>query len=152
MRLMRRSTIVMAALAVTACGGGDDQPPAADTAPPATTQTQPAGGDESALADVELPEGVTHEMVAAGQTIFNQQTCFTCHGQNAAGGPLAPPLTDQDWLNTDGSYEEIVEVVRNGVAQPQEFPAPMPAMGGAPLSEEQIRQVAAYVYAVSRGS
>lgn len=152
MQFRRGAGIVTTAFVLAACGGGDDETPAGDTAPPPATQTSAAGSDVSAFADVELPEGVTHEMVAQGQAIFNSQTCFTCHGQNATGGPLAPALNDQDWLNTDGSYEEIVEVVRNGVAQPQEFPAPMPAMGGAPLSEEQIRQVAAYVYAVSRAS
>jgi mono/diheme cytochrome c family protein len=45
----------------------------------------------------------------------------------------------------------IEGVVRNGVPQPKQFPAPMPAMGGAPLSDEQVRAVAAYVYSISHG-
>lgn len=144
--------IVVAGLVLGACGGDADD--AATTGQAPAQSTAPAGdasaADVSAFANVQLPDGVTLDMVAEGQTIFNRQTCFTCHGQNATGGPLAPPLNDQDWLNTDGSYENIVEVIRNGVLQPVEYPAPMPAMGGSPLSEEQIQQVAAYVYAVSR--
>jgi mono/diheme cytochrome c family protein len=118
-----------------------------------TTVSACASADDSASAigeNVELPAGVTREMVAAGQQLFNQQTCFTCHGRNAAGGPLAPALDDGEWLNTDGSYDAIVAVIRDGVPQPRRFTAPMPAMGGTPLQDEQIRQLAAYVYAVSR--
>jgi mono/diheme cytochrome c family protein len=64
---------------------------------------------------------------------------------------LGPALTDQEWLNTDGSYEGIMDVVRTGVAEPVQFQAPMPPMGGIQLSDEQIRQVAAYVYSLSHG-
>ncbi|HSJ23127.1 MAG TPA: c-type cytochrome [Longimicrobiales bacterium] len=139
--MLRRTAALMAVAMVTACGGADDSTPG-------TTGGSAAGN--GALPMVELPEGVTQDMVAAGQQVFNQQTCFTCHGRNATGSPLAPALNDGEWLNTDGSFDEIVRVIREGVAQPVQFPAPMPAMGGAPLSEDQIRQVAAYVYAVSR--
>ncbi|HEX6135140.1 MAG TPA: cytochrome c [Longimicrobiales bacterium] len=102
-------------------------------------------------ATVELPEGVTQDMVAAGQEIFGGPgVCFACHGANGVGGPLAPPLDDATWLNIDGSYETIVATVTNGVPQPKEFAAPMPARGGAPLTDEQVRQVSAYVYSISR--
>ena len=64
---------------------------------------------------------------------------------------LGPNLTDQEWLNTDGSYDGIVNIVRTGVPQPVEAASPMPPMGGAQLSDDQIRAVAAYVYVLSRG-
>ena len=134
-----------ALVVVGACGGdGADAPPAdtgTGTAPTATIG-----------ANVQLPEGVTQEMVTQGKTIFETSTCWTCHGMDAAGGPLAPSLRDTDWLNNDGSYEGIVEIVRVGVPQPVEHPGVMPPMGGAQLTEEQIRQVSAYVYAISHGS
>jgi mono/diheme cytochrome c family protein len=107
--------------------------------------------DAAAFADVELPAGVTAEMAARGEWLFNRQTCFTCHGRNATGAPLAPALNDQQWLNTDGSFDAIVAIIRDGVSQPVQYPSPMPPMGGVPLSEEQVRYLAAYVYAVSRG-
>lgn len=108
-------------------------------------------GEAPSLADVALPEGVTQEMVAAGDEIFNGvATCHACHGQSAAGGPLAPSLNDSDWLHIDGSFDALVQIITAGVPAPQQFPAPMPPMGGSALSEEQVRQVAAYVFAISR--
>jgi mono/diheme cytochrome c family protein len=114
--------------------------PATDA--PATTPGAPAG---------HLPEGITQEMVAQGQQLFTGQgNCFTCHGMDGRGTTLAPDLTDGQWINaTTGEFEEVVEVVRTGVAQPRQYPAPMPPMGGASLSDEQVRAVSAYVYSLS---
>jgi mono/diheme cytochrome c family protein len=152
-----RSGLLAAAavVVVSACGGdaAEQATPADEPAtgvPEAPSQPaepqQPTGG-----ADVELPAGVTQEMVAQGGQIFNEQICFSCHGANGVGTALAPALTDQEWLNTDGSYEGIMGVVRNGVSEPVQFPAPMPPMGGIQLNDEQIQQVAAYVYSLSHG-
>lgn len=105
----------------------------------------------STTAAVELPEGVTQEMVAQGDEIFHRgATCFTCHGAGGAGGPLAPALNEDDWIHIDGSYESLVQVIVAGVPTPQQYPAPMPPLGGSALSDEQVRQIAAYVYAISR--
>jgi hypothetical protein len=43
-----------------------------------------------------------------------------------------------------------VQVVTNGVPQPKQHPAPMPPKGGAPLTDQQVRAVAAYVFSISR--
>jgi mono/diheme cytochrome c family protein len=115
---------------------------------PVDSAAQPAGGDN--IASVQLPAGVTQEMVSAGQQLFSSSTCWTCHGANGTGGQLAPPLNDAQWLNIDGSYDAIVATVANGVPQQKQYPAPMPPKGGAPLTDEQVRQVAAYVFALSR--
>jgi cbb3-type cytochrome c oxidase subunit III len=91
-------------------------------------------------------------MAAQGQTIFSSTgNCYTCHGPDAKGTALAPDLTDGDWLNTDGTYSSIVQVIHSGVATPKQYPAPMPAMGGAALSDEQVNQVAAYVWSLGGG-
>lgn len=152
MRRIYSGAMLAGFLAFTACAGGDDaaEQPADTAVQPAETGTpaeQPA-----AASNVALPEGVTPEMVAEGQQVFNGTICFSCHGMNGVGGPLAPALNDQEWLNiADGSYEQIVEVVKTGVATPKQFPAPMPAMGGAQLTDEQVNAVAAYVYSISHG-
>jgi len=57
-------------------------------------------------------------------------------------------------VQTDGSYEAIVKVITTGVPVDSivdpTFPEPMPARGGTqPLSDEQIRSLAAYVYSLS---
>lgn len=102
------------------------------------------GGGESSI---------TPAMIALGDSIFHGQaaggTCFTCHGQNAKGTTLAPDLTDKTWIDGDGTYNYIVQRVTTGVPQPKQHPAPMPPMGGASLSQSQIRSVASYVYSLS---
>jgi mono/diheme cytochrome c family protein len=107
--------------------------------------------DVARFSAVELPPAVSPEMAARGARLFNQQTCFTCHGRDGAGAPLAPALDNQQWLNTDGSWESLVTVIRDGVPRPVHYPSPMPAMGGTRLTDDQIRDLAAYVYALSRG-
>lgn len=98
----------------------------------------------------ELPEGVTPEMVEQGQEIFTGNgLCATCHGANGEGTPLAPNLSDSDWLNIDGSYDAIVELVNTGVPTPKEHPAPMLPKGGSDITDDQVRAVAAYVWTLS---
>ena len=99
-----------------------------------------------------LPEGVTVAMAEEGQAIFNGTTgiCFTCHLREGGGGPLAPNLTDATWLNIDGGYESIVNIVMTGVPQPIEHPGLMQPRAGMPLTDDQVRSVAAYVFTLSR--
>lgn len=93
---------------------------------------------------------VTTVLVSQGYRIFHSAgNCFACHGKNAKGSPLAPDLTDQTWLNTDGSYAGIATLVNTGVAQPKNFPNPMPAGGGVHLERDQVCALAAYVYSLS---
>ena len=89
-------------------------------------------------------------MVKEGQQIFTSTgNCYTCHGPDAKGTQLAPNLTDSEWLNISGKYDEIVKTIQTGVPQPKQHPAPMPAMGGAQLTDDQVKAVAAFVW--SRG-
>lgn len=108
-------------------------------------------GEPVETAPVQLPEGVTEAMVEAGAQIFaGPGTCFACHGANGAGTPLAPALNDAAWLNMDGSYDQIVQVINTGVPTPKQAAVPMPPRGGAALTDEQVREVAAYVFSISR--
>jgi mono/diheme cytochrome c family protein len=148
------SLVVAVLLAACASDSGDEMDAAMDTAAAPGMAPEPGAGGPPAStgAPVALPQGVTQEMVAAGKTIFESTApCYTCHGADGSGTPLAPNLRDAEWLNTDGTLQGIEGVVRTGVAQPKQFPAPMPAMGGGQLSGEQIRSVAAYVYTLSHG-
>lgn len=95
------------------------------------------------------PTGATAADVTAGQTIFTSTgNCFTCHGQGGVGSALAPALNDNQWLNVSGDYASLQQVINNGVPNPKQFPAAMPAKGGAPLTDQQVKQVAAYVYSL----
>lgn len=141
------------AIVAIACGrGGQRVEGTGDTAasveaPPAART--PAGKDEAAGAAPTDPQ-----VIALGKSVFEGRTagatCFTCHGQDAKGTQLAPNLTDAQWLHGDGSYNFIVNTVTSGVSTPKQYPAPMPPMGGASLTSEQVEAVAAYVYSLSR--
>ena len=119
---------------------------------PADTQKAATGGAAGAGAgQAQVPEGATAADVQEGQKIFGATgNCFTCHGPAAAGTAMAPPLNDAQWINVDGSFAGIEGVIAKGVAQPKQHPAPMPAKGGAALTDAQVKQVAAYVYSISR--
>jgi len=149
---MRKTLWVAAGLmvALAACAKTEDvDNNAADTgAAPAPAET-PA---PAPAAPANLPEGVTADMVSQGQQIFTSAgNCFTCHGMDAKGTALAPNLTDAEWLNVDGTYASIVNLVKTGVPTPKTHPAPMPAMGGAQLSDDQVNQVAGYVWSLGGG-
>jgi mono/diheme cytochrome c family protein len=98
-----------------------------------------------------LPAGVTQVDFDAGQQLYaGGGNCFSCHGMDASGGALGPNLRDGDWLHSDGSIDGIAGTIQSGVAQPIQYPVGMPAMGGAQLTPEQVRQIAAYLYTLGQ--
>lgn len=144
-----RYSPVLLLMALTACGGGGDAP-AADEAQQPAAETTPAAAETAAA--MNLPEGVTPAMVAEGKEIFmGEGLCFTCHLEGGVGGPLAPNLTDDQWINIDGSYDAIVQTVTTGVPEPKEHPGLMLPKGGSAITDDQVRAVAAYVWTLSHG-
>jgi glucose/arabinose dehydrogenase/mono/diheme cytochrome c family protein len=123
----------------------------ADAKPP--EGTHPDAGAAAAAATLPVPQGATRDMVALGERIFRGQVggaaCTGCHGANGAGTPLGPDLTDTKWLWSDGSYGGIAKTITTGVSEPKEYRSPMPPMGGAQLTAEQVSAVAAYVWGLS---
>jgi glucose/arabinose dehydrogenase/mono/diheme cytochrome c family protein len=115
--------------------------------------THPDAGAVADTANLPVPVGATKERVALGDRIFHGQvggaTCTGCHGVNAKGTPLGPDLTDTQWLWSDGSYPAIAKTITTGVPQPKQYRSPMPPMGGAPLSSDQVSAVAAYIWGLS---
>ena len=103
------------------------------------------------------PAGATPQMVTEGDSIFHGQMagglCFTCHGTDARGTAIAPSLADDQWITGDGSYAFIVKRVTDGMPKPTPpYTSAMPPMGGAQLTPQQVKAVAAYVYAISHRS
>jgi len=97
-----------------------------------------------------LPAGVTQAMVDKGNAIFHKEgLCYACHGQDAKG-LVGPNLTDDVWLHSKGTYDDIVKQTMAGVTKEQsKSGVPMPAKGGASISDDDIKNVAAYVYSLS---
>ena len=121
-----------------------------------TSKQAAAAQDTSKKAAAAKPSpggGGTPQQIALGDSSFHGQvgggTCSACHGQDAKGTAVAPDLTDSQWLNGDGSYQFIVNTITNGVPKPKQHPAPMPPKGGAPLTDDQVKAVAAYEYSLS---
>ena len=145
--LARLSVLALAGSMLGACGGeeGGDEGAgeAADSAPVASAPAAPAPTTAAAGGGAE-----------AGAQVFNAAgNCYTCHGPNGVGTALAPNLTDAEWINFPArpSADEVMNLVRTGGPQPKQHPAPMPPMGGAQLTDQQIQDVAQYVLSLSAG-
>jgi mono/diheme cytochrome c family protein len=121
--------------------------------PPEGTHAK-AGVPDSAT--LPIAEGATREMVVLGDRIFHGQvagaSCTGCHGSGGTGTPLGPNLTSNRWLWSDGTWAGIAATIRVGVPQPHNYRSPMPAMGGAQLSADQVNAVAAYIWGLSNPS
>jgi glucose/arabinose dehydrogenase/mono/diheme cytochrome c family protein len=119
------------------------------TAPPVGT---------AAVANPPPPEGVHKDAgtAALGSQVFSGQVggapCTGCHGSDGKGTPLGPDLTAGPDLTvkkytwSDGSLAGIKKTITSGVPSPKNYRGPMPPMGGAQLSAEQLDAAAAYVY------
>ena len=126
---------VMLTVIFAACGGGGES-----SAPQAAAE--PAEAPEPAPA----ADAGDAALIAEGEALFGGvATCAACHGPDATGTAIAPNLTDDQWLNIEAppTAEKIQALIRNGVAEPKEHPAPMPPM--ANLTDDQVAAVAAYV-------
>lgn len=107
------------------------------------------------LAAQDLPKGVTQQMIADGAKVFSGAgICAACHGPEGKGIPnLGADLTDKEWLQSDGSFEGILETIMMGVAADKSSSgAVMPPKGGSGISDEQAKAVAAYVWSLSRAA
>ncbi len=119
--------------------------------------THPDAG-AAAASNLAVPQGATRQMVQLGGRIFHGQVggaaCTGCHGDSGQGTPLGPMLagTTKQWLWSDGSYAGIQKTITQGVSQPKEYRSPMPPMGGAQLTPDQVSAVSAYVWSISHSA
>jgi mono/diheme cytochrome c family protein len=151
----RKNAVIVLGLAVSmvafiACSGGGagEQEAAAGE----TAESVMAEGGEMQQ-EAELPEGVTAEMVAQGKEAYaGAGLCYVCHGAEGQGMPgLGANLTDAEWTHSDGSYEAIAETIMNGVdSGASTTGTAMPPKGGSGITEEQVKQVAAYVFTLGK--
>ncbi|SDI74367.1 cytochrome-c oxidase, cbb3-type subunit III [Lutimaribacter saemankumensis] len=126
--------------------------------PDARYSEMPAFGRDELLTAEEVDQVVNYVMslspanppvdaglVEAGAEVYSIN-CAACHGEDGKGDRFqgAPNLTDAIWLY-GGDFDTIRESVWNarfGV---------MPPMGGADLTEAEIRAVATYVHQLGGG-
>ena len=74
--------------------------------------------------------------------------CSACHGPNAEGTVIAPPLAKSNWVN--GPVENLIRIQLRGLQGPltvsgkeYKLPAPMPAQ--AFQTDEQVAAVLTYI-------
>jgi glucose/arabinose dehydrogenase/cytochrome c5 len=117
------------------------QPAEAPTQAPTPAAPAQAGG-------APAPPGATAEQVAHGGELFRGGTCSACHGPDAKGTALGPDLTSGSWMWSDGSLQGLKDTIQKGVPAPKKYRSPMPPMGGAGLSPDDLSAIAAYVWSV----
>jgi mono/diheme cytochrome c family protein len=147
--MTKRLLGAIALAAATACGGSS------------TTTTTPApasgGGANARPSANTLPSSVTPAMIAMGDSIFHARGCRNCHGQGGAGAQRGPALNDAALLVVNGTYNDYVRVITDGVPaaaiKDPSHTSPMPARGGARpalLTDDQIKAVAGYVFTLRK--
>jgi mono/diheme cytochrome c family protein len=112
-----------------------------DAAPPA----KPEAAKPSGAGGAEY----SPELVAKGDALFHGSgNCYACHGSKAEG-LVGPNLTDAEWLHSKGSYQEIVAQIKSGVPKDSaKSGIPMPPLGGATLTDDDVKAIAAYVHSL----
>jgi hypothetical protein len=83
------------------------------------------------------------------QSLFPMTYMAGSNDANATGSPFGPNLRAKKWLWSDGSYAGTLKTIREGVRQPKEYRSPMPPMGGAQLTSDQLAAVSTYFWALS---
>ena len=82
--------------------------------------------------------------IEAGKAIYNEMSCFACHGMNGEGNAIGPNLCDEASLN-GCDFQSIFSIIKNGK------PAKGMAAYKTQLSDNRIQGVASYVMSL-RGS
>lgn len=97
-------------------------------------------------AQTPSPDAAAPALIARGDTVYHGSgNCYACHGSKAEG-LVGPNLTDAEWIHSKGTYEELVAQIKQGISKEQSKSGiPMPAKGGATISDEDVNAVAAYV-------
>ena len=110
----------------------------------ATTQT---GAPEP-----RAPQEVNEASIAAGRNLFHGTgACSSCHGERGVGTPDGPSLTSGGWELGDGTFDWLVHMTQHaGWGTRGRGDDPRAMRGPTGLDQEQVRQVAAYVWSISR--
>jgi mono/diheme cytochrome c family protein len=97
-----------------------------------------------------VPPGASREQVLLGARLFRGGTCAGCHGSDGKGSTVGPNLTSGQWQWGNGSLAAIAATITRGVPVPKHADGAMPPRGGAPLTNDDVQAVAAYVWASAR--
>jgi mono/diheme cytochrome c family protein len=100
-----------------------------------------------------LPPGMTIAMLQAGDSLFHGRAgCFGCHGIEGQGLPAAGDALSVGLDYVAYNWRSIDSLIASGIPDAlTRSPIAMPARGArGDLTAEEIRRVAAYVWAISQ--
>jgi mono/diheme cytochrome c family protein len=156
---LRSASFVVAVTAIAACssggGGATSSAPAPAAASPASRPTTMAAAPAASAS-----AAVTPALITLGDSIYHAATCHRCHGADAKGRQNGPSLLGPTFLHIKGSgtYQDFVNVIMSGVPadsiKDKTHTLQMRPRGGGqtPLTDDQVKAVAAYVYSLSHKS
>jgi mono/diheme cytochrome c family protein len=102
---------------------------------------------------VPLPKAtqVNDSAIARGRDVFHGAgNCAACHGVAGVGTDSGPPLAQGVWMHGPDTFEGILERVVHGVPKAYSTRGlAMPMRGWNTLSDQEARDVAAYVWSIS---
>jgi cytochrome c553 len=112
-----------------------------------TLGTPAAAEAKATLVNVKLPARLSEEAMR-GKTYFDS-ACASCHGENAAGQDVAPPLVHQLYEPSHHGDAAFVVAVRQGSRQHHwSFGSMMPVQ--PPLADTKIEAIIRYVRELQR--
>jgi cytochrome c5 len=100
-----------------------------------------------------LPRGMTLDIIRAGDSVFHGKGhCFACHGADAEGLPNAGSALTIGLNFVPTEWQAIDSVIMLGIPESVTRSAiAMPPRGGkSDLGTDELREVAAYVWAISQ--
>ena len=119
-----------------------------DKAPKKAKAVEPKPLDIATIKPVATAaaSNVDPAVMALGKQQF--ATCMACHGPNAEGTAIAPPLAKSDWVN--GPVENLIRIQLRGLTGPlkvsgKDYVLPVPMPPQAHQTDEQIAAVLTYV-------
>jgi len=145
------ATAVGAALVLFAfgCGEQSETPTPPKPAPAAAAPAAKAPA-QAPKPENPLPPNAVGEVDATAGNADYQTYCASCHGQTGGGdGPVAQALSPKPARHNDGNYmnsltdDYLFKVIKLGGASVGK--SQMMAPWGASLSDQQIRNVIAYI-------
>jgi mono/diheme cytochrome c family protein len=119
----------------------------------ATADAQDLNEDGQARQLPRLPQGMTLEMIRQGDAVYRGKGgCVTCHGPDGGGMPAAGSGITAGLNFVPPEWGPLDSLIRVGIPEPTtRTPVAMPPRGAqSNLTDDESRQVAAYVWAISQ--
>jgi mono/diheme cytochrome c family protein len=100
-----------------------------------------------------LPAGMTVALIREGDSLFRGKGgCVACHGPDGGGMPASGSGITSGLHFVPADWGLLDSLIRTGVPEPTaRTPVAMPARGAqSNLTDEEVRRIAAYVWAISQ--